>query len=825
MKSNKSKLHNKDRISICYETTTAQKRSRLSIVETPMSRRYLMILQRWIPFGIRYFQDWPKRPDCGHFFGGVYFYGGETIRPMFTLAAAISSPEYDPKVTGYSRDALVRFAVKALRYACFTHDTGPEDCVRPEKGLGAAGLCGTKWGERGKGFFPESQCGVNLSMLTASALILRPWLDRDTWMMVAGICADYLERFAGMPPKSGIYLDTQAEENAWTALGLTSARMFLGRHAAAYKWEEAARRWMFCAATVPDDARDHRQFDKHKSVRELCGMNFTLLPDFMAENHGMVHPGYTAAAITLAGSTVNLYRLFGKREPEHLHWHRRDIYDNLKRMSDPHGIIHPAQGMDWPYLTPSGLCPVHGFARLYLKDPDAAHYENAALELTEKIISGNRGRMYHPDIIRHCRNVQDHMILCEVFVCSLAGIYLAHRLCAGEPAPETTAPAILAGKYAGVKTYPHSGFVFHRHAKGQTSFSWRNEIMALPLTREGLLTVAPACGSVLGKIKVKEFAASRRLQLLHVNDRKTGFAAVMRAILHDDSIRQDVMLASLPDGRLVCREVFRALKTCTIEKLEQGYLEIINETFPELKNNCVGRRKFYSPRGEHTFPSMVKPNPRDDKVVTFIRPGWLNLDDRMGIIIASDTHRSLYHNRHYFKPYHAVSDDVFLNLQEKRRRYRADNIIADIVFMLCPGQSHAKTPRQELRLARPYSPGTWGILADHILVLGNFDARNGCHAFQFTRPRLIPVFAGMARLQAERVIYETDLPQGQGHFLEALTVVETNESVTIAALPNGQMYITNHAPRTALISIQRRSICKTVSVKSGQTVSENIDFT
>jgi hypothetical protein len=37
--------------------------------------------------------------------------------------------------------------------------------------------------------------------------------------------------------------------------------------------------------------------------------------------------------------------------------------------------------------------------------------------------------------------------------------------------------------------------VFQRHPKGQTSFSWRNCQMALPLTRDGIQTVAPASHS------------------------------------------------------------------------------------------------------------------------------------------------------------------------------------------------------------------------------------------------------------------------------------------------------------------------------------------
>ncbi|MFA7186193.1 MAG: hypothetical protein WC082_14935, partial [Victivallales bacterium] len=119
--------------------------------ENLMSRRYLMIMQRWIPFGMKYFKEWPDRPDCGHFFGGVYWYGRETAHPALILALVTSSPEYDPEITGFSREHLIRTAVKSLRYLCFTHDAGPADCVRPDSPTGHKHLCNTKWGEKGKG--------------------------------------------------------------------------------------------------------------------------------------------------------------------------------------------------------------------------------------------------------------------------------------------------------------------------------------------------------------------------------------------------------------------------------------------------------------------------------------------------------------------------------------------------------------------------------------------------------------------------------------------------------------------------------------------------
>ena len=75
-------------------------------------------------------------------------------------------------------------------------------------------------------------------------------------MMVARVHEDYAARFGNMAPKSGVYTDTQMEENAWTSHGLTSCFLFLSEHADAADWEATARRWMFSTCAAPQDTKD-----------------------------------------------------------------------------------------------------------------------------------------------------------------------------------------------------------------------------------------------------------------------------------------------------------------------------------------------------------------------------------------------------------------------------------------------------------------------------------------------------------------------------------------------------------------------------------------
>ena len=167
------------------------RRAALPDTENALSLRYLHMLERWLPFGAAQFAPWPDRPNCGHFFGGCHWYGTDTAGPAYACAVAASSPAYDERATGLSPKQLRAMALAGLRYLCFTHDTGPPDCLRPKVGRGRPETWGNKWGERGHGFFNESQGGNTIARLAKTALLLRDDLDAETWELLAQIHFDY----------------------------------------------------------------------------------------------------------------------------------------------------------------------------------------------------------------------------------------------------------------------------------------------------------------------------------------------------------------------------------------------------------------------------------------------------------------------------------------------------------------------------------------------------------------------------------------------------------------------------------------------------------
>lgn len=779
------------------DSLTNRRHAVLSPEETPMSRRYLRVLERWIPVGLEYFSDWSDRPNCGHFLGGCHWYGIETIAGAVTFALAAGSPEYNEHTGPCSREELRRVALKAIRYLCFTHDTGPEDCLRPATGLGRPENCGTKWGERGKGFFRESQCGTTVAGLAITALLLGDLVDDETWAMIAAIHADYAARFGEMEPKKGVYFDTQMEENGWTSAGLASVECTLDKSPHAESWARNARRWMFSTATAPQDSKNHQGFDDTHTIAQLTGKIFTALPDYMAENHGMVHPNYTASSVMFLGKLGVIYGVYGRDIPPHARFNRQHIYDQLKFITDRSGMFHPVQGMDWPYLPPDPATGTHAAAALLLGDPDAACLERWALTTLEQRQTGNDGRMFDKELGELCHDIQDPLIIRESAIGGPAYTYLLHRLFGDGPPP--TEEEAFETRMRSVKTYPHAGFVFHRHPAGQTSFAWRNCVMALPLNSDGIYTVAPASNSFLAAVTVKDRPDSQDLQALHIDEKTDGFAAAMVMDRAQGTVRQQVLFTGLPNGVSLSVERLIAREDITIERIEQGFLRIINETFSAMPANCHGARTLYTPDGADEFKGYVSTDPDTDIVKTYDRPAWINVDDRLGIVFQG-TGAVVYHNRHYFDPWWAVADDLILSRMAAERMVEGGREITRLTALLAPDRTHLETA--SIRLTPLVSDGdALGVIGAGYLAVACFD---GSEALTAKRSAFnaVPVFSGTTTLDGHTISYRPELSSGGVALHPALCHITTEGDFEVTACDAGRIFIRNIGDKTENIHVQ-----------------------
>ncbi|MBN2311808.1 MAG: hypothetical protein JXR94_22710 [Candidatus Hydrogenedentes bacterium] len=658
--------------------------------ENAVSARYLNVITRWIRYAIKanLYAPWPVRPDCGHFLGGLHWYGNETALPLFAIAAATASPDFDERHAGRSRDELRAMARCALRYLCFTHDTGPEDCLRPATGWNDRPAGNTKWGERGKGFFPESQCATTIAPMVLSAALLNDLLDDEDRAMLATVAADYIARFGTMAPKSGVYVDSQIEENAWTGLGLTGSLMLLPNQP---DWDalwENAKRWTFCSCVTADDIVDPTPFDDAGSVADWTRFCCTVLPDGTVENHGIVHPFYAAAAISLTGLAESLVRVFGAAVPPHFHWRRPEIYAILKAWCDDFGIAHTVQGMDWPYVFLTTTCAGHALAATYLRDPDAGLLHERALRQLERSSEAHGGRCVPEEVARFCHDQQDCMIMRELGVWAAANAYLAFRL--AEPACAPTEPGVFLESVRGVHVYPHGGTVLHVHDKGRTSLSWRNETMVLPATREGIRLVGCARGTLLARVAVRGKDASRKQVAFRLREDTDRVCALLIEDLAQCTVRRHVFFASLPTGKCFVHERLTALADITVEHVRQGYVSIMNDGLFAEHPDLRGRRRLYWQGNQAEFEGYASDSPDHDVTQPLAPSPWVNVDDKLGFVFET-TGAAVYINRHRFVVWHAIEDDLILGLDDTPRDVPAGAEIAAMAVLCCPEQHHDDT--------------------------------------------------------------------------------------------------------------------------------------
>lgn len=711
--------------------------ARLPLEENELSRRYLDIITRWVHVGMATYQDWPVRPNCGHFFGGVHWYGNETSNTIFTLAAAVSSPEFCETRAGHSASDLRQACLRGLRYLLFTHDTGPADCVRPQKGWGRPENAGKKWGERGRGFFPESQCGRTVAIIVGTSMLIRDLLGEEELDMLGAVASDYIGRFGEMAPKTGVYENTQTEENAWTALGLIASLLVLPGIENEDKLWHQAKLWLFRTSTVPQDMQNSCEYDGTK-VSSWCGRTFTTLPDFTAENHGVVHPSYIASAVNLTAFAMDLLTIFGKPIPPQAHWHRLEIYDLLKRWCDSTGRAHSPQGMDWPYLQYGSTCTLHAAANCYYRDPDAALMERRALAIAERSMAANDGGMVRKEVKEHGHSVQDPMIMGEIHVDAFALAYLRHRIggLGVEPASEKSPNERLNGVYH----YPSGGIVLHNHPHGITSFSWRNRTTIIPSPSDGAKMIGPSGSSILGVYKIKgtgDSCANRSIVVRELPDRAS---ALLVQHLACDTVHRKVLFCSLPDGRGLSYEVAHALADITVESRTLGYLQIINDSF--FGDETSGsKRKIHWSGGEEEFGGFISDSPDLDITRELIGSDWVNVDDRMGFRFVG-TGSPVYVNRHYFEVFHAVYDEMVLGRHPENRQFKTGDKIADLAVLWCPEQDHEATKRQQFSIIKT-PPNIFAADLDDWLCACNF----GSEPFDLDGVSLEPMEPRLARVK------------------------------------------------------------------------------
>lgn len=228
--------------------------------------------------------------------GPVTSWGGDLeaqVRPpaeyAFGLAVLLSQGVYDAAVSGQSSSVATASVVRYVDGLARTHTAN-----------------GGTWGGD-PGTYDNTQLRAWQSALwaaTAAAAAALMWsqFNGTQRSQVQAMIAAEANRFLGYPTpsmrdRSGrvIYKgDTKAEEIVWNAFALFVAAAMMPSHSNASSWRGTALDMSIAANAVPSDVTSKRTLNGRRVRTTVTGSNLDL--GGIVENHGYVHPNYSAAA-------------------------------------------------------------------------------------------------------------------------------------------------------------------------------------------------------------------------------------------------------------------------------------------------------------------------------------------------------------------------------------------------------------------------------------------------------------------------------------------------------------------------------------------------
>ena len=187
------------------------------------------------------------------------------------MAIVSTSPEYDEAATGFTEEAAAggRHQGPALPLLHPRHRPGR---LRPAQGEPGAARAGQhQVGRAGQGLFPREPVQRHHPQPQHH----RRAACRTWWMPRPGRCwptSTWTTWSGSAPcrPPSGVYHNTQMEENGWTALGPRLRPPAPAPPPAGRSLGPACRRWMFCTATMPQDSFNQTRYRRRQDRGRIC---------------------------------------------------------------------------------------------------------------------------------------------------------------------------------------------------------------------------------------------------------------------------------------------------------------------------------------------------------------------------------------------------------------------------------------------------------------------------------------------------------------------------------------------------------------------------
>jgi len=702
--------------------------------------RYLRPICRWLPHALATYQMWPERPDCGHFFGGNYWYGFDTAQPAFILAVVYRAATELGVDVGFEPEVLLRHAVSGIRYLGFTHASGPEGLIRPEGRNAVA--AGGKWGGAGEPFFMASQTSTGVVGMCLAAWLLWEHLDEEARQLAVNVAEWYADAWScerdapefvrrldfwrgEKDPKVGTYSNTATEENAWTAWGVDFATCFLPGHPHEQRWRESADIWAANICMTPYDADRNAQPLQGTTVKEWAA-GATTHPDYTVENHGYINPGYASSGITFSGSMALQHALAGSEVPEVVLFNRKPIYDVLKRTAAADGAFLSTQGVSWHYLGCYGGY-LHALMSVLFGDPHAAWLERQttarALEVMDSLGDGHLF-VHRPETLWMTASES----LADAEFGAMAGYARAFLLhwAMGDGVAPCTEQEFRSWQH-GVHVFPNGGQVVRKGHRSTAGFTWRSRPAAVVQPARGGWVIASDPYGLSGRLRCDPpweplygGVDGMRHRAHGLNEDGARFAVVAEVERQGGRVTQTYALVA-PDDEIACffdHQV--AADEVVVVEQRSGYVTVRNEDYARIPDLAPGRRVLHTAAGEFT---SVPGQQGEDEWFRTERAQWANVDDLIGYVVFGSKGLAYQAQRQHTR-YLGAADHLFLSYSDQRRQYLPGEVISSLAVAILPNQTSAQTRQWVGSVLRASSDDSAdALLTPDCLTVVNFAQR------------------------------------------------------------------------------------------------------
>ncbi|MBN1419639.1 MAG: hypothetical protein JXP34_12750, partial [Planctomycetes bacterium] len=484
-------------------------------------------------------------------------------------------------------------AIGLLRYLTAGHASGEGTCLN-----------GKPWGNQWQSAMWARAAGMG-------GWLAWPHADEGLRRDVVRMIAFEADRFVEQAPKSRVRDDTGAEENAWNASIVALACAMMPDHSRAGAWERAAKRYMYNTFSVSADARDDSPADDGRRVRDWV-TTVNAHDDYTVENHRLVHVGYLKNAAAELQENAIHWLLAGRPVPRACRHHLPEVFRILVSCMAWDGAPVYFGGNDWKVVhTQATDVILYAMRHLLEGDACAAYLEDVALRRL-RLQQRAEGGYYN------VRRDPEYGGLCAT---RLIACCLAHGIVGRIRVP--IAPEGFDRMASGVTRFEAGRAVIHRTPEKFASFTWAQKRLALALPRGEDRLTWPHFASYLGIIDGEDSSERRAaLEDLEVGVESDGFRASGRLVRAKGKLAQDFLYVSPAGPRTVYVERLRPREGYRLQSRETG---IIGLEYPVGGNARTLRG---------AFGAVTATGCGGEAATRLLRSDWLNIDDRVGYVIA-----------------------------------------------------------------------------------------------------------------------------------------------------------------------------------------------